>query len=63
MAVPKNLPNREIWAKEAINTLPPLAATVPAPEPEPVLDEATVQAEFERAKAGVPLPKKLTRHK
>ncbi len=41
MAVPKNLPNREIWAKEAVNSLPPLASPPPAPEPEaPVVSAA-----------------------
>ncbi len=37
MPVPKNLPNREIWAKEAANSLPPLPATEPPqPAPEPI---------------------------
>lgn len=60
MAVPKNLPNREIWAKEAINSLPPLAAPQPAPDTViPTNEErAAEQAEASQARNA-----KKARHK
>jgi hypothetical protein len=60
MAVPKNLPNRELWAKEAINSLPPLAAPAPAEVVIPTNEErAVVQAEESKARDAA----KKARHK
>ncbi len=60
MPVPKNLPNRDIWAKEAANSLPPIPETEPPqPAPEPVDVPLDLEADAKAYRAA----KTKARHK